>query len=503
MARAAVVLPKAKSHLLPEPAAPTVTASGSTDPKTTRPAARFCTGDIMRHVMTMAGTGAIGLMAVFAVDLLNFFYISRLHDPNLTAAIAFTASVSYVQIAVSIGMTIGLGAVIGRMLGARRFEDARRTASAFLVVMLGVAFLLGITTAVFAPLLLRLLGAQGMALDHAVMFLRTVSPALPLISFGMGLSALLRAVGDAKQAMRVTLTGAIISATLDPLLILVLHFGLEGAAISTILARAATTVSGLICLRRHDLLERPRLHAIPDATRQIGGVALPAIATNLATPVAGAYVTRAIARFGLDAVSGQAALDRIVPVAFALVFALTGSVGPIMSQNLGAGQVDRVREALIAALKITAACVGVTWAVLAAGEPLVVWLFNLHGAGIQIAHLFCRWTVSGYLFIGLLFVANTAFNNLGHPLYSTMFNWGRATLGTIPFVAVGLHFGPSGILIGFALGATLFGSAAIVTAFHVIRTLPLRMMQQRPAAGSDLPTRTDAEAMMELQEEGA
>ena len=72
----------------------------------------------MRHVVTMAGTGAIGLMAVFAVDLLNYGYISHLHDKTLTAAIAFATAISYVQVSVSIGMTIGLGACTGRLIGA-------------------------------------------------------------------------------------------------------------------------------------------------------------------------------------------------------------------------------------------------------------------------------------------------------------------------------------------------------------------------------------------------
>lgn len=57
----------------------------------------------------MAGTGAIGLMAVFVVDLLNLFYIAWLGNPALTAAIGFSGVVSYVQIAVSIGLSIGIG----------------------------------------------------------------------------------------------------------------------------------------------------------------------------------------------------------------------------------------------------------------------------------------------------------------------------------------------------------------------------------------------------------
>lgn len=440
------------------------------DLKATRPA-RFVHGSIMRHVVVMAGTGAIGLMAVFAVDLLNFWYISHLHDPALTAAIGFAAALGYVQVAVSIGMTIGLGAVIGRMIGARRIIRARRFASAFMVVMVGVAAVLGCLTAVLASFLLALLGAKGEALQQAAGFLHLVSPALPLVCYGMAQSALLRCVGDARRSMQVTLVGAFVSAVLDPILIFGFHMGLTGAAISTIISRGTVVLFGFVSLRDHRMLEWPRLWAVAPATRQIGAVALPAIATNLATPVGGLFTTHFMSRFGLEAISGQATIERIVPVAFAFVFALTGSVGPIMSQNLGAGKKDRVRETLYASLKLTALCVLLTWAILALFHVPILHLFASKGVAIHIVTLFCCWLVASYFFVGLLFVSNTAFNNLGHPLYSTGFNWGRATLGTIPFVWVGSHYGPIGILVGQSLGVVIFGSFAALTAFRVIRRI--------------------------------
>lgn len=453
-------------------ALPDITASPRIPDNPPARPARFLHGSIMRHVITMAGTGAIGLMAVFAVDLLNFFYISKLHNPALTGAIAFSTSISYLQISVSIGLTIGLGACIGRLLGARQHDEARRIGSAFLAVMVAMATILGLITAIFAPEFLSLLGAKGIALTQATSFLRITAPALPLVCLGMALSALLRAVGDARRSMRMTLTGAAVSACLDPIMIFGFHLGLEGAAISTILSRLAITASGFINLRGHDMLEWPDLKAIRPALQKVGSIALPAIATNLATPAGSLFVTHSMARFGLDAVSGQATIERIVPVAFALVFALTGSVGPIMAQNLGAKQFDRVKETLTAALKLTALCVIITWLILALGHNLILDIFTVHGVGVEIVQLFCSWLVLSYMFVGLLFVANTAFNNLGHPFYSTGFNWGRATLGTIPFVWIGAHyFGPIGILFGQALGAVVFGTIAILTAFNVIRKL--------------------------------
>jgi Na+-driven multidrug efflux pump len=70
---------------------------------------------------------------------------------------------------------------------------------------------------------------------------------------------------------------------------------------------------------------------------------------------------------------------------------------------------------------------------------------------------------------GILFVSNAAFNNLGHPGYSTALNWGRHTAGTWPFaVGFGAIFGAEGVLIGQALGGAVFAAGGAWLALRVI-----------------------------------
>lgn len=462
----------------------------------------FTTGSIMRHVLVMTGTGTVGLMAVFAVDVLNMVYISHLDDTALTAAIGFAGGVIGLQIAVCIGLTIGIGASTARAIGAGRHEEARSIASSAVAVTLVLTLALGLLTMLGAHSILTLFGAHGAALEAATTYLQLVSPALPLIYAGMASSSLMRVVGDAKGSMHITLMGAVIAAVLDPVLIFGMHEGLAGAAISTIVSRLIVALTGLRGALQHDMLALPKLARIWPDTRHVTAIALPATLTNLATPAGGVYVTRAMSGFGLSAVAGQASIERMAPLLFSLVFALTGSIGPIIGQNLGAGRHDRVQQTLEASLKLVVASVCLTWVCLALGQNLVVWIYDAHGDAAALIHLFCSWTVASYLFVGMLFVANSAFNNLGFPLYSTAFNWGRATLGTIPFVLLGARFGPAGVQLGQALGAVLFGSAAVLTAFRVTRKLKTSAApaRQNCVPVSDVPTTSAEAAMAELDD---
>jgi Na+-driven multidrug efflux pump len=197
------------------------------------------------------------------------------------------------------------------------------------------------------------------------------------------------------------------------------------------------------------------------------------VLTNLATPVASAYVTHAMASFGAAAVAGQATIDRITPVAFAVIYALTGAVGPIVAQNLGAGRADRIRETIRNSLVFVLLTVAIAWIVLALAQGGLIRAFSARGDTAVIITAFCSWLVASYAFVGCQFVANATFNNLDRPLLSTLFNWGRATIGTVPFVAAGMRHGPVGVMIGQAAGNAIFGTMAMLVAYSVVKRLPM------------------------------
>ena len=459
--------------------------------------ARFVTGNIVRHVVVMAGTGAIGLIAVFAVDLLNLFYISLLGQRPIAAAVGFAGVVGFFQTSVMIGLAIGVGAVVAHGIGAGATRAARHIAGSGLVLMVLTGLVVGLATVALVTPILDTLGASGEPRSLAERFLMISSPFLPLLAVGMCCSGLLRCAGDARRAMNVTLFAALTTAVMDPILIFGLHLGLPGAAISTVLSRCVlATLGWLGATRRHDLVASPSLRALAGDMATIVHVAFPAVLTNLATPVGAAYVTRSMAAFGPDAVAGQATIDRISPVAFGLIYALSGAVGPILAQNAGAGRLDRVRETLRDSFAFVLATVLAAWAILAAAQELMVRAFFASGVTAELVHLFCSWLAAGFLFTGALFVANAAFNNLGYPMLSTVFNWGRATLGTIPFVTYGAQFGPPGLLVGQAAGSVIFGTLAVITAFRVVGRLGRAVSP--PGVGMAIPAGTGNTALATL-----
>ncbi|MFL5074665.1 MAG: MATE family efflux transporter [Microvirga sp.] len=435
--------------------------------------ARFVSGPTMRHVVVMTGTGSVGLVAVFLVDLLSLLYISWLGKPALTAGVGLATIVLFFAVSINVGLMIAVGALVSRALGAGEAGNARRLAGSACAhaVLAGAA-----VTLVLLPLLpsiLTLLGANAETLPVARRFLWIVLPSNFLMALGMTFSGILRAVGDAKRAMYVTLSGGVVTAGLDPLLIFGLGLGIDGAAIATVVSRlifVAVGAWGAVAI--HRLVARPRFQATLRDARPLFAIALPAILTNVATPIAGGFVTGVVARYGETVIAASATIDRLVPVAFGGLFALSGAIGPILGQNWGAGRFDRMRRSLRDGIVFTAAYVGAVWLLLIGVRHLLVAAFKATGPGADLLLFFCLVSGPMWFFIGLLFLANASFNNLGFPLLSTLFNWGRATIGTMPLAVIGARYaGPQGAIAAIGAGAFLFGTAAIATAFWTVRRL--------------------------------
>lgn len=437
------------------------------------PPPKFVTGSLLRHILVMTSAGAVGLMAIFTGDLINMVFLGLLKDEAVLAAVGYASSILFLNTSIGLGLSIAATSLVSTSLGAGLRQRARRFAvNAHLLTFL-VSGVLAAAVLALTPALLHLLGASGRTFDLAYRYLAILIPTTPLLATGITSMAVLRSVGDARRSMLVTLGGAVLNTLLDPIFIFALGLGLDGAAIATALSRIAILIIGINGVWRvHDLMGRPRWRTLVQDAPALAAVAVPAILTNVATPAANAYVTAAIAPFGDGAVAGWAIIGRVIPVAFGATYALSGSIGPVIGQNYGARNFDRMHETLTKALWVMAGFTVVAWLALAVLSGPIVMLFHAEGEAAALILLFCRWLAPLFVFLGASFLANAAFNTLGRPHVSTALNWGRATIGTVPFVmAGGAMGGAAGALAGNMAGGIPFGIVSVVLCYRLLDRL--------------------------------
>lgn len=425
--------------------------------------AAYVEGSVFRHVVALTALGSLGLMAIFTVDLINLLYISLLGDEVLTAAMGYAGAVLFLLVSVGIGFSIGVTALTARRIGAGDRGGARRVATSGLIISFAATSAVTLAIAAVLDPCLVLLGATGREFEVTRHFLWITMLGMPPLALSMAMGGILMAFGAPRMTLWINLAGAVATAILDPIFIFALDLGVTGAAIVTVLIRfVAIAVGWYGLVPRLNALARPTASNVRRDVAPLLVIAFPAILTNLATPVSNMMVTAYVARFGTEAVAGWSIIGRIYPLCFAGIFALTGSVGAIFGQNVGARRFDRVRKTLADSTLFTAIYVAAIWLLLFLGTDAINWAFQATGRVAEMIAFYCLWAAPTFIFTGALFVANAAFNNLGFASYSTLFNWGRATLGTLPFCWLGIWYGSAdAVILWWSIGAALFGLPAL------------------------------------------
>lgn len=440
--------------------------------------ARFVSGPLRGHVLEMVLTGWASMLAVFAVEFLTLLYLGTLRDEAVLAAVGFGSMTLFTITSICIGVTVGGAAQVSRALGAGDAMRARRLAAASLLLMAAATVL---SAAVFLLAIGPFTRAIGLAPDVRALLLSYVAITAPFsvaMGLGMMLSNLLRAAGRGRQSMWVLLAGTATVAVLDPLVIFVFDGGMRGVAWAGGVGRVATVALGAwLVFGRYRLVARPARASLRADLAAVGAIALPATLSALATPAAVVFTASTYAGFGPSVMAGATVVDRVLQLSYSLFFVLPGAIGPILGQNLGAGQWPRVRQTVRITLGLALAYGFGAATLLALLAPWIPDLFQVTGPGRDLVLVFCRYASFIWALNSVFFVSVAVFNNLGYATYATAIGWLRATVGTLPFVWVGAYYGGAqGVLLGQALGFALSSLLALALCRRVLRQPPASLM---------------------------
>ncbi|WP_335749919.1 MATE family efflux transporter [Sulfitobacter sp.] len=450
---------------------------------------RFLTGSTLGHVVRMTATGALGITFVFVVDAANLLWVSQLGDKQLVAAIGFAYAVQFFSVSVAVGLMIAATAVVSRSIGGGDREKARRQAGAAVVIS---ACTLAVVAALIVGLRHKLVGfagAEGETARLAARYLAITIPSLIPMSAALVMSGTLRADGFGAKAMYITLIAGVVLLIIDPFFIFYMGWGLDGAAIGLVLFRFALLALAIwFAIYDLHLIDRPRLSTLRNIGAPFVAVAIPAIATQMSTPVGNYLLTIVIAPFGDDAVAAWAVVGRLTVVVFGGIFALSGAIGGIFGQNFGAGKLDRVRSTYRDALIFCLLYTLVAWGLFVAAVPYVIAAFDLSGQGADVLNAFAVIGVGGFIFFGALFVSNAAFNNLGKPGRSTMVNWIKDGVLSLPAALwFSGMFGAAGVIYGQAAAGITVGALSALWGWFYVKGLRADDAALDPSAPAPYP----------------
>lgn len=420
-----------------------------------------------------------GIVALMLFNLVDAYFIAQLGTEAL-AAVTFTFPVTFTLISLSIGLGIGTSAVVGRLLGQKAHELVKRrtTDSALLAIVLSLLLtLLGWLT--LEPLF-RLLGVSDELMPYIRDYMKVWYLGTLFVVFPRTISSALRASGNTLIPGLAMIASALLNALLDPLLIFgwgpIPGMGVQGAALATLISWMLLTVAVLLLPQvRNQLLtfSAVRFCDVMESWRAIGKIAIPAIISSILTPISAAILTRIVAIFGTEAVASFGVGNRIESVSLIVILALSMTLPPFVSQNLGANQIERLYKGVVGCFLFALVWQALVWLLLVAFRSPLVGAFADQGTGFADNLYGFLWLVPlGLGFQGVIILANSTMNALHQPMVALRLSILRLFVFYVPVCALGAwFFGLYGIFGGAVVANAMMAYVSWLTVRKSIRQL--------------------------------
>jgi len=432
----------------------------------------FTTGSVSKQLLIMTFASWVAMVASMLLSLVDMFFLSRLDDINVLAAMGFAASISLLTASIGIGFSVSTSVLVSQKLTKDGALPAHKLFTAISWIGLVFSSLLALALLFGLPWILILLGAETEVFDYASRYLHLTLLASPLGVLTMIFASGLRAAAMAKASMWISLVATIINIILDPILIEYLAWGIEGAAWATIIARVISFLVGIWYFGLQLKWFKPiTLNFVITELPSIRKITMPVLISNWFTPIGSIIVVLIVSSYGSEAMAGLAVVGSLSPILFSVFFSITGAAGPMVGQNIGAKQPQRIAKIYRSGLAFIALYTLCIWLVALPAIDLIIQFYGLSGLPASLIEIYCSIQIPLSMGLGAIALSNGIFNNLGRPRWSMWLSLARATLGTLLLCYLGnLLFGLYGTVIGASLTFFVFGLIAICLANRLFKT---------------------------------
>ena len=446
-----------------------------------RPATRDLTeGPISGHFRALALPAALGMLFSTLYNVVDIFYAGML-STDAQAGLALGFQVFYVFLSIGFGISAAMGALVGQALGQKDARLARRLAGQ------GISFSILATVVLFGvglwagPALIAFLSEPGTNYREAANgYLGWLLLALPGFLIGNTCNGILQSQGDTKSMQQAMMVAFFANIGLNPLLMFGIPGLWDGMGFNGIAAATVISQTGVLLWLARQVLStdvlsetRPR-HLIPRAEgyRSIAMQSVPTTCALLIMFLSGFVVQYALKGFGEHAIAGFGVGIRIEQILLLPVLGMTFSLMPILSQNIGAKNYDRAREALFFCWKIGFLITILAAVILWTFGRLILSIFTDDPEVIRVGLYYLRIDSVILPFYMMLFSINSLLQALKRPAWTVFIGLYRQGFGIAFFawIFVGvLGFNEAGVWFGTVCSVVSGWVLAMVIAQRVAK----------------------------------
>lgn len=432
-------------------------------------------GKISRHIRNMAIPTIGGGIAFALFNITDTYFVGKLGTENL-AAMGFTFPVVMIASAISFGISTGAASLVSRMAGTSNKGGMQRTTTDGIILSLLMVMFFSFLGLKTMDVLFPILGADESTLplvkEYMTVWYSFVFVVLmPPVSDGA-----MRALGDAKKPFLVMLTCAVLNIILDPILIFgwfgLPAMGIRGAAIATVISRFAGMVVSLSFLHFHyGLISFKNMHlkSVVSSWKAILHIGVPSAGVSLVPQLLRTLLTALAAVVGGNiAVAAVAVGSRIEGFINIASGAIGSSIIPIVGQNWGAKQYERVEEMRRLLIRLAFVVTGVVIVLMNIFAYPVVRIFTEDLAVQKMAVVYLRIILIGTIGLNIYTWNGSILNAIGSSMVTLKINAGGTLFLMMPALYLGSKLSFEWMLLGLAVTQLI---VAVISVKQTIKTL--------------------------------
>ena len=426
---------------------------------------------VPKAVATMAVPTMISMLVVVIYNMADTFFIGQTQDPLQVAAVSLATPVFMIFMALGNLFGIGGSSAISRALGEKH-KDRAWHISSFLGVIVAFCSVLGMEG------ILGLIGASENTIGFARKYLLIISIGAPTILFSTAFANILRGEGAARESMVGNLLGTIINIVLDPVMILMLGWGVTGAALATIIGNIAACLFYLqYFLRKKSTLSISwKYFKVGEGiAKSVVAIGIPASLNNILMSFANIILNQALVGYGDTPVAAMGVALKSNMLVVLLQIGLCVGIQPLIGYNYGAGNKKRLMQ-VFKFTGIVSVIMGtiLTLFMMVARKSLVQVFIN----DAQVITYGIQMVIALQLsapFLGILFLCINTIQGMGKAIPSLLLTVCRQGLIFIPLIFILNHmFGLEGVIYAQPAADYLSIVVAILICTHLFRTMEHR-----------------------------
>lgn len=322
-------------------------------------------GPIVKNLMLFAIPLFMGQLLQQFYNMADAWVIGNFADNDAFAAVSSAGSMTFLIVGLFNGIAIGGGVIISKYYGAGDRTNMVKAIHTNFLFGLIASVLSTVTGLLLVPHLLVWMKTPDSVMENSLSYFTIYFAGVSTIIMYNICMSIMRSLGDSIHPLYYLILSSVVNVVLDLLFVAGFHWGVAGAAIATVIAQGLSVILCLIrmCRIQDDTrLDIKKLHFDKDMMLEVLRQGLPTGIQNAVISIGNLTVQTNINSFGAYAMAGVGAYSKIEGFVFLPITSMSMSLPTFVSQNLGAGKIDRAKKGSVFGIwfgMITAELLGV------------------------------------------------------------------------------------------------------------------------------------------------